>query len=310
MQPLNIIFAGSGEFAVPSLRQLLDAGHRVSLVVTQPDRPAGRGARLTPTAVAQLAIERDLSLQRTENIDQLPLPAADLLVVIAFGQKIGPAAIAHPRLGAVNLHASLLPRWRGAAPIHWAIISGDQVTGNSVIRLAQRMDAGAILGQTRLQIGELETTGELHDRLAVDGAQLLIRVIDQLAGGTAHPMAQDEALATRARKLSRQASHLDWNHTALDLANQIRGLYPWPGCHVRLLDSAGNAAGSLALVRAKPIAGSSSAPGQIDVHGNVGTGDGQALQIIEVQPEGKRPMTLAAYRNGHAWGAGMRLQSL
>jgi len=310
MQPLNIIFAGSGEFAVPSLRQLLDAGHRVSLVVTQPDRPAGRGARLTPTAVAQLAIERDLTLQRTENIDQLPLPEADLLVVIAFGQKIGPAAIASPRLGAVNLHASLLPRWRGAAPIHWAILSGDQVTGNSVIRLAQRMDAGAILGQTRLQIGELETTGELHDRLAVDGAQLLIRVIDQLAGGTAQPMAQDEALATRAPKLSRQASHLDWNRTALDLAHQIRGLYPWPGCHVRLLDSAGNAAGSLTLVRAKPIAGGPSAPGQIDVHGNLGTGDGQALQIIEVQPEGKRPMTLAAYRNGHAWRAGMRLQSL
>src|SRR5436309_936915 len=142
MTPLRIIFAGSGEFGLPTLRALIDAGHDVVQVVTQPDRPAGRGRALTPTGIAELASSRKLPLLKTANINAESLPPADLMVVIAFGQKIAEAVVHHPRLGSVNLHASILPKYRGAAPINWAIIRGETLAGNSVIRLAQRMDAG------------------------------------------------------------------------------------------------------------------------------------------------------------------------
>src|SRR5215208_5322797 len=167
---LKILFAGSGEFGAPSLDAVMRAGHDIAAVISQPDRPAGRGKQLTPTPMARVAEERGLRVVKTANINEEKLDAADLLVVIAFGQKIAPHVVNHARLGSMNLHASLLPRYRGAAPINWSIVNGERVTGNSIIRLAQKMDAGAILGQSEVQIGELETAGELHDRLAVDGA--------------------------------------------------------------------------------------------------------------------------------------------
>src|SRR5688572_4057254 len=157
---LRIIFAASGEFAAPSLDALNSAGHQIIQVISQPDRPAGRGRELTPTPIARLAAQRRLEILKTENINHEKLEPADLLVVIAFGQRIAPHLVDHPRLGSVNLHASLLPKYRGAAPINWAIMSGERRTGNTVIRLAQKMDAGAILGQSALDIGELETAGE------------------------------------------------------------------------------------------------------------------------------------------------------
>src|SRR5947209_6963575 len=157
--PLHILFAGSGEFGLPTLAALLDAGHSIVHVYTQPDRPAGRGRSLTPTAIAQFALERSLPLTRTDSLNTEPLPQADLLVVIAFGQKISEAVATHCRLGSVNLNASRLPKYRGAAPINWAILRGETITGNSVIRLAQRMDAGVILGQSSIPIGETETAG-------------------------------------------------------------------------------------------------------------------------------------------------------
>src|SRR5881392_1141703 len=186
MPDLRIIFAGSGEFGLPSLRALRDAaGHEIVQVVTQPDRPAGRGRAMTPTPVGAYAAANRPPLIKTADVNAESLPAADLMVVIAFGQKIAPHVVNHPRLGSVNLHASRLPKYRGAAPINRAIIDGETETGNSIIRLAQRMDAGAVLGMSRVTIGELETAGELHDRLAQDGAPLMLRVIDQLATGTA-----------------------------------------------------------------------------------------------------------------------------
>ncbi len=171
---MRIIFAGSGEFGLPTLRAILGAGHEVVQVVSQPDRPAGRGRGLSPTPVAAEAIAAGLPLLRTPDINQEPLnealPPADVMVVIAFGQKIADSVVNHPRLGSVNLHASRLPKHRGAAPINAAILSGDPVAGNSIIRLARKMDAGAVLAESALDVGELETAGELHDRLATDGA--------------------------------------------------------------------------------------------------------------------------------------------
>ena len=308
--PLKIIFAGSGEFGLPTLRGLLDAGHEVVRVFSQPDRPAGRGRTLTPTPIAGFAIERSLSLVRTDNLNAETLPEADLLVVIAFGQKISDAVANHCRLGSVNLHASLLPKYRGAAPINWAVLRGETVTGNSIIRLAQRMDAGAVLGQSHLDIGETETAGELHDRLALDGAPLMLRVAAELAEGRQVESPQDESLATAAPKLSRKDAKIDWIQPAEVVARQIRGLFPWPGCRVQLLESHDMPVARATLVLARVGRSLGAEPGQIDSEGQVGTKQYSAVQILELQPEGKRIMSLADFRNGYDWGFGMRLESI
>jgi methionyl-tRNA formyltransferase len=311
MDHLRIIFAGSGEFGWPTLRALVDAGHEIVQVVSQPDRPAGRGRGLTPTPIASFAQDAKLPLLRTQNINAETLPAADVLVVIAFGQKIAPHVVDHARLGAINLHASLLPKYRGAAPINWAIVRGETVTGNSVIRLAQKMDAGAVLGQSELRIGEAETAGELHDRLSLDGAPLVLRVVEQLANGAALERPQDESRATIAPKLSRDASRLDFTRPAHDLANQIRGLSPWPGCRVRLLSEEGSEVARLTLVSCKAIAGdvAGESPGSLAQNGGIVAGDG-LLTVLLLQPEGKRPMTVKDFSNGHPWAAGMRIESI
>jgi methionyl-tRNA formyltransferase len=308
---LDIIFAGAGEFGVPTLRALLDAGHRIVRVISQPDRPAGRGKHVTPTPVSALASERGLSLVRTDDINQEPLPPADVLLVIAFGQKVAPHVVNHPRLGSINLHASLLPKYRGAAPINWAIIRGETLTGNSVIRVAPKMDAGAILAQSELPIGELETAGELHERLAADGAPLVLRTLDALAGGAAIETAQDDALATTAPKLSRESARINWSRPASHIARQIRGMYPWPGCRAKLISPAGQELSRLTLVCARALQASAQAmPGQILPDATIATALLGALEIVELQPEGKRPMSLAAYRNGHPWEHGSRLESV
>jgi methionyl-tRNA formyltransferase len=212
----------------------------------------------------------------------------------------------------LNLHASRLPKYRGAAPINWAILGGETVTGNSVIRLAQRMDAGAVLGQSELTIGELETAGELHDRLAEDGARLVPEVLGALAAGTAQEVAQDEAQATQAPKLSRESAKLEWDRPADELARRVRGLYPWPGCRVAVCDAEGTELDRLRLVRARAShddEGSRWSPGEVMASGFVRASAG-AVEIVECQPEGKRPMALADYRRGHRWHAGLRLKSI
>jgi methionyl-tRNA formyltransferase len=310
MMPLDVIFAGSGEFGLPTLRALIDRGHRIVQVVSQPDKPAGRGGKVTPTPIARFAQEHALPLLRTADINSERLPPADVMVVIAFGQKIAPAVVNHPRLGSVNLHASLLPRFRGAAPINWAILSGDVLTGNSVIRLSQKMDAGAIFGQSQVPIGDMETAGELHDRLAVDGAPLVARVLDDLTAGRAVELPQDDSQATLAPKLSRETARIEFDNPAREVANRIRGLYPWPGCRVRLMDAEGTEVARLTLVRARDCGACEGAAGTIAAAGAVCCGDGRGVEIVEVHPEGKRPMTLASFKNGHRWEAGMRLQAV
>lgn len=312
--PLSILFAGAGEFGVPTLRALVAAGHRVPLVVTQPDKPAGRGAKLTPTPVAAAAEALGLPVLRTAGINQESLPAADLMVVIAFGQKIGPHVVSAPRLGAVNLHASRLPRYRGAAPINWAILAGETVAGNSIIRLAEKMDAGAVLAMSAVPIGELETAGELHDRLSEDGVGLMLGVIADLAAGRAVETEQDHAAATLAPKLSRETAKLDFAKPAAEVARRIRGLSPWPGCRVQVLGADGKVVDTIRLVRARAAAAAGlgtseeSLAGTIRADGTVATGDGGSVEMVEVQPDGKRPMKLADYRRGHEWAAGMRVQ--
>jgi methionyl-tRNA formyltransferase len=344
MSPLKIIFAGAGEFGLPTLRALFENTPGQSLgrsqpsaapdspedtnvppleivhVFSQPDRPAGRGRKLAPTVISQFALDHHLPLTRTQDINAEPLPPADLMVVIAFGQKISQAVANHPRLGSVNLHSSRLPKYRGAAPINWAVIDGQTVTGNSIIRLAERMDAGRVLAMSTLQIGEFETAGELHDRLAADGALLMLQTIQRLANGTAEETEQDESQATRALKLNRESTRIDWTHPAQKIANQIRGMYPWPACRVKLVDpTTQSELARLTLVRARALqdpfsrsacgARPTVRPGSISPDQTIATPDG-AVEILELQPEGKRPMSLSAYTNGHPWPPGARLESL
>jgi methionyl-tRNA formyltransferase len=309
MIPLRLIFAGSGEFGLPTLRALASAGHELVQIYSQPDRPAGRGRKMLPTPIAQAALDHSWPLVRTENINAETLPNADLMVVIAFGQKLSEPVTHHPRLGAINLHASLLPKHRGAAPINWSILSGDTVTGNSVIRMAQRMDAGAILGQSQTPIAPTETAGELHDRLSADGVELMLETIHRLANESAVELPQNESLATLAPKLSRTSTILDFSRPGADICRQIRGLYPWPGCRVRLLEATGKEIGRLTLATAQPITDRQGHPGEIDPSGRIGVGDGM-IEILSCQPEGGRRMLLAEYRNGHPWPAGGRLESI
>jgi len=310
---MKVLFAGSGEFGVPTLRGIAQKGHELVGVITQPDRPAGRGRKIAPTAIATAADQLGIAAIRTENINALPLPPADVLVVIAFGQKIASSVADHSRFGSVNLHASRLPAYRGAAPINWAILRGETSTGNSIIRLAQKMDAGDVLAMSQVAILPTETAGELHDRLALDGVDLMLKVLDDLAAGTATQTPQDESQATQAPKLSRESATINWELSAGGVCRTICGLYPWPGCRVRLLDAAGSVVDRLTLVRAAPTQGEGSRwhSGEIMVDGNISLANGQqAVQLLEVHPEGRRPMPLADYRRGHTWLPGMRLQSI
>jgi methionyl-tRNA formyltransferase len=310
MTPLRLIFAGSGAFGLPTLLALKS---NVVQVVSQPDRPAGRGRKTMPTPLAQFALEQNLRLIRTDDVNSLALPPADAMVVIAFGQKLSPRQVNHPRLGSVNLHASLLPKFRGAAPIVWTILSGEQFAGNSVIRLAEKMDAGAILAQAALEIGPVETAGELHDRLAAAGAPLIEKVLDDLAAGRAVEQAQDESKASSAPKLSRADAAIDWSQTPEVIARRIRGLWPWPGCRVRMLDAAGGEIARLSLARARAVEteGCRWHDGEIETTGHICAGGGAgAVEILEVQPEGGRVMSLSDFRRGHVWMAGMKLSSI
>ena len=307
---ITILFAGSGAFGVPTLQQLIADGATIAGVYTQPDKPAGRGNRLTPTPIAAFAREAGLTTIATPDITAETRPPADLLVVIAFGQKLSPAVVDHARLGAVNLHASRLPKFRGAAPINWAIIRGEATTGNSVIRLAQKMDAGAVLAMSEIAIGELETAGELHDRLSIDGADLVSDVASRLRTGTASPVEQLHDAATIAPKLSRERAAIDWTLEAQTIANQIRGMHPWPGCRVRVLDAGGVEVDRMTLIRARasgPLKRPCPVANVLD-DGTVACGGG-SLEIVELQPDGRKPMSLAAYRNGKRWDEGMRIVS-
>ncbi|MFT3787217.1 MAG: methionyl-tRNA formyltransferase [Tepidisphaeraceae bacterium] len=310
LSSLRLIFAGSGAFGAPTLMRLIERETNVVQVFTQPDKPAGRGHALTPTPIGKLALERGLNLIRTADINREALPDADLLLVIAFGQKLAPQVVDHARLGSINLHASRLPSYRGAAPINWAVINGDAVTGNSVIRLAQTMDAGAVLAMSETPIGPRDTAGIIHDRLAAQGADLVEQVTHDLMNGTAREIPQDHARASKAPKLSRASSVIDWTRDAESIARQIRGMSPWPGCRVELCAADGSSLDRLTLMCATAEKENTSArPGMISTSGLVGCGSG-SLQIIDLHPDSKRATDWERYRNGKRLTGGETLRSI
>jgi methionyl-tRNA formyltransferase len=299
---MNLVFLGSGAFGLPTLQRLA-AHHTIQAVISQPDRPAGRGSSLTPTPIADWAATNlsRIPLLKPENINEPEVTArvrgfpADAWVVIAFGQKLGKPLL-EGRF-AINLHASLLPRWRGAAPINAAILAGDAITGNSVITLADRMDAGLILGRSQRPADPNLTAGELHDLLAADGPDLVEEVLARHAAATLAPVTQDESLVTIARKLKKEDGRVDWSLDAPSIRRRIHGLTPWPGVAAAFRGE------PLKLLRAADTADSSGAsPGTLSdaAKGLVACGDGTTLRLIEVQPAGKKPMKWEDFARGRS----------
>jgi methionyl-tRNA formyltransferase len=295
---MRIIFLGSGEFGLPSLEHLLDC-HEVPLVITQPDRPAGRGRQQAPTPIGAHAGMAGIPCLKTPDandpsvISRIDDLNPDVLVVIAFGQKLAPELL-KGRLS-VNLHASLLPRYRGAAPIHWAIINGDSTTGLSVITLADRIDAGDVLGMIETPIRSSETVGELHDRLAGLGPELLEQVLGEAKQGELQPVTQDEDAATHAPKLGRADGTVHFNQAAEAVRNRVHGLTPWPGCDIRFCDH------QLRLLSVE-VASSSDTntnPGLLMKDGTVACQPG-SIRLIRIQSPGGRPMGFEDWLRGHA----------
>jgi methionyl-tRNA formyltransferase len=309
---MNLIFCGTPRFAVPTLERLVAAGHRVSLVVTQPDRPRGRGMELVKSLVKEAAIGLGLPIAQPSTIKtndefraQLLALQPDAIIVVGYGRIIPQWMIDLPRYGNLNLHASLLPKHRGAAPIQWAIANGESVTGVTTMRIDAGLDTGDILLQREMPILREDTSETLAPRLASVGAELMVETLRGLEGGQIQPTPQDHSRATLAPILKKEDGRMDFSRPASDLFNRMRGFQPWPGAFTTFKTRA------LQVHRAEPVQHPGELmPGTISVeaaHLLVGCGQGTALELIEVQIEGKRRMTAQEFINGYRPRTGDRL---
>jgi methionyl-tRNA formyltransferase len=305
-QEMKIVYLGSGQFGLECLDALAGSKHSVEFVVTQPANPAGRGRKPKPTPVAQWAHANSIRLLETDNanaseaIEQIAGFEPDVIVFIAFGQKIGPDLINLPPKGAINVHASLLPKYRGAAPINWAIINAEKQTGVSIITLAAKMDAGQVLGQSQIDIEPDETAGHLHDRLAQAAAPLLVDTLDKIAAGTAVYIDQDDSQATLAPKLKKSDGFLDFSESAEALARKIRGFWPWPGASANYVSKQTGKSERVIVAMAQKIEASNTEglpPGTLNEYLEVICGE-NALKITKIKPAGSALMNFKAFVNG------------
>jgi methionyl-tRNA formyltransferase len=306
---LRVVFMGSPEFAVPSLRAV-HRQHRVVMVVTQPDRPQGRGQKVAPPPVKVAALELGLPVMQPEKLrmasvrEQLTALEADLFVVVAYGKILSPRLLAVPRLGCINVHASLLPRYRGAAPIQWSVINREARTGISIMVMDEGMDTGPVLLQRELALHPEETAGSLHDRLAPLGAEALMEALDGFLAGRLIPVPQAAEGVTLAPLLTKEDGRVDFRRSAAAVDGWIRGLDPWPGAFVDLGSE------RLRLFRSSPVPGQSGVPGEVlavDSRGLlVACGEG-AVWIRELQLAGRRRMAASALVAGRPLPPGTRL---
>jgi methionyl-tRNA formyltransferase len=310
---LRIVYFGTPEFAVPTLRRLLDSGENVLAVVSQPDRPRGRGHLLTATPTKALAVGRGIPVLQPERLrdagflEQIAALGPDLGIVAAYGKLLPDELLQIPRLGMINVHASLLPRWRGAAPVHRAVIAGDRETGITIMRIVKELDAGAMFAKVTRAIGPDETSVEVERDLAEQGADLLIEVLKQIAGGTAKETPQDASDVTYAPKITKAEGSVDWSLSADRLHNLVRGLQPWPLVSTRI-----NGARVLIHKTARTTAVTPDTPGTIvRAEGDrleIAAGDGRVLRLLAVQPEGRRTMTAREFLAGRPITPGSRVE--
>jgi methionyl-tRNA formyltransferase len=311
---VRIVFFGTPGFAVPTLDRLLASPHAVVAVVTQPDRPRGRGQRVLPSPIKARAADRVPVFQPTrlsdpEFLAALRASSPDLGVVAAYGRILPQPLLDLPRLGLINVHASLLPRWRGAAPVHRAILAGDRDTGITIIRMVLALDAGPMLAVRSTPIDPDETSGDLEARLADLGADLLIETVDRLAVGPVTGTPQDEHAVVYAPRLERADSQVDWQRPAVVIHNQIRGLHPWPLAAARLH-------GHRVLLRRSTVVpehASAAAPGvieRVEPDGIVVATSPGAVRLIEIQMEGRAPMHVRDFLHGRRVTPGERFEPL
>ena len=296
MSTLRVVFMGTPDFAVPCLDLLVNEGYQVVAVVTQPDRPKGRGQKLAQSPVKEAALAYNLpvlqpnKVKETDFQAELALLKPDLIVVVAFGQLLPKVLLDLPPLGCINVHASLLPQYRGAAPIHWSVINGESVTGVTTMHMDIGMDTGDMILKAEVPIGENETTGMIHDKLKESGAALLKETIELLAAGTAPRTEQNHECATYASMLHREIEGIDWHDSAPRVHNLVRGLNPWPGAYCSYQGK------NLKTwqTRIYPSEEQGSQPGRVaKITGEgfvIETGQGM-LEVLEVQPASKRRMS-------------------
>ncbi len=301
---------GTPEFAVPSLKALIEAGFDIVSVVTQPDRPRDRGLKPGPSPVKQVALENGVEVVEPEKIrdegflNRLKTLDPDVIAVVAYGKILPPAVLGIPKLGCVNLHASILPRWRGAAPVNWAIIKGDKKTGVTTMLMDEGMDTGPVLLTEEVPIDEDETAEDLGMKLARVGATLLVKTIELLEDKKIKPVAQDEASATYAPRLKKGDGRIDWHRGAGEIRDLVRGLYPWPGAHTYWKGKLIKIHSGWALTGPE-AAGNGRMPGTVvDTSGEgikIKCGRG-IFEITELQMEGKRRMSAVDFLKGHRLG--------
>jgi methionyl-tRNA formyltransferase len=302
---MRLVFLGTPAFAVPTLERLVEAGRQIVLVVTQPDRPRGRGQKLAASAIKEAAMRLGLPvfqperLRRPEAVARLRALAADAMVVVGYGQIIPQSVIDLAPLGIINVHASLLPKYRGAGPVQWAILNGETTTGVTTMRIDAGLDTGDMLLKARTEIGADETAIELGTRLALIGADLLVETLERLAGGSLTPEKQNPAEATYAPLLKKEDGLIDWRRPAAAIHNRVRGLQPWPGAYTRIDGQ------TLHIWRARPFIETARASNGACVPGRVvslkplvvSCGEG-ALELLEVQLEGRKRLSAADFING------------
>ena len=308
---MRIVFMGTPDFAVPCLKSLISAGHDVCAVFTQPDKPKGRGYALTPSAVKVTALEYQIevfqpkTLRTAEAAEIIRRLNPDVVVVVAYGKILPKEILDIPRMGCLNVHGSLLPKYRGAAPIQWSVINGDKVTGVTTMYMAEGIDTGDILLTEQTKIGDDETSGELYDRLKLIGAELIVKTLSEIECGTVKQTPQSEENTCYAAMLTKDLSRIDWSKSADVVHNLVRGLSPWPVANTTYHNKL------LKIYQAKKVDGFKGIPGQVVVADGlfiVCCGTGSAVELVEVQYEGGKRMGGKDFLRGHPVDEEMILQ--
>ncbi len=316
---LKIVYFGTGRLGVPTLKKLIELGSKPLLVITAPDRPAGRGLKLSHSEIKDLAIMYNIPILQPEDVNisfvkhHIKQYSPDIGVLIAYGQKIDAELINIFPYGIINLHASLLPKYRGAAPINWAIINGEKVTGLTVMQINEEIDAGKILNQIEVPINPLERADELQERLARMGPEIIIRTLKEIKEGKVNPREQDTGLVSKAPKLTKELSKIDWNEPAERIVCKIHGLWPWPGVRARYQPADWSKKPvDVSLARAKPLPeteDTSIEPGTILDDLTVRAGKGK-VKLLEVKPAGRKLMKWEDFVNGRHVKPGDKLISI